>query len=137
MSKDNVLLNIVALSSSTLIEPNSALSTEKQNLLITILGIFEELPNISEYEVWLENSKHTLRMKVNEHSWTNDKNVIKVRYPGGYIGDYTLIVKHAKYGTVADTSQFRIGAKITSVSPLQGSLAGGTLVTVTGEDFDP
>lgn len=125
-------VNINALSSSSLVEPASALSTEKQNLLITILGIFEELSDISQYTVWLENQQHKLRMKVNEHIWKNSKNQIKVRYPGGYIGEYTLIVKHSKYGTVADTSSFRIGAKITSVSPLQGSLAGGTLVTVKG-----
>lgn len=62
-------------------------------------------------------------MKVNEHAWQNSKNVLKVRYPGGFIGEYTLIVKHEKYGTVADTSKFRIGAKITSISPKEGSLA--------------
>lgn len=75
-------------------------------------------------------------MKVNSHSYTGGNNVITVRFPGGFMGDYELIVQHDDYGTLESSATFRIGAKVTAVSPKTGSAGGGTLVTVTGEDFD-
>ncbi len=76
-------------------------------------------------------------MKVNSHAYTNNKNVITARYPGGYIGDYMLLVSHDTYGMLENSATFRVGARVSSVSPLRGSTAGGTLITVTGTDFDP
>ncbi len=136
-SVDTVDVNVLALSPRAYVQPASSRSTEKQNLLITINGITEQLGDISQYAVHLQNEAHTLHMKVNEYLWTNSKNQIKVRFPGGYLGDYTLHVSHTKYGKLEQATPFRIGATITSILPREGSLAGGTLITVTGTDFDP
>ena len=48
------------------------------------------------------------------------------------MGTYKLLVQHDDFGTLESNAAFRIGAKITSVSPKTGSVAGGTLITVTG-----
>ena len=63
--------------------------------------------------------------------------MITVRYPGGFSGTYNLLVSHTDYGTLEQSAVFRVGALISSVSPKTGSTGGGTLITVTVEDFDP
>ena len=138
LSQNQVDVNVIALSPRALVLPESERSTFKRNLDITITGITETLSNINDYSVRIENAEHKIRMKVNEHKMTPDgKNQIRVRYPGGFIGDYMLTVNHTKYGTLERRTPFRVGATVESISVDRGSLAGGMLVTVTGKDFDP
>ena len=61
---------------------------------------------------------------------------IEVMFGGAWSGDYEINVRHKVYGLI-DTSGiiFTVGAYMTSISPDSGSRLGGTLVTITGENF--
>lgn len=65
-----------------------------------------------------------------------------VRFPGARIGNYDLVVYRIGWGISKPTTKvtdddFEVSIKMTGVSPLEGSIGGGTLITITGENFDP
>ena len=44
-------------------------------------------------------------------------------------------LSHADHGILTNDQAFNVGAKITAITPNEGSLAGGTTITITGENF--
>ena len=58
---------------------------------------------------------------------------------GGFSSDYKIIVARDGYGyskpSVADGDKFTYGIYIDSISPINGSKEGGTILTITGENF--
>lgn len=65
-----------------------------------------------------------------------------VRYPGARVGSYDLVVFRKGWGVsrpaTKDTDDdFDVTIKMTGMSPKEGSIAGGTLITITGSNFDP
>ena len=136
-SADPVTVEVTALSTTATVSPNSARSNEKRDLTIIISGMNTEYNDITKYSASLKNNLYHIRMKVNAHSFSNGNNILTVRYPGGYLGNYQLNVEHDNFGNLERSAAFRVGATITSVSPLSGSVAGGTPVTVSGTDFEP
>jgi len=61
---------------------------------------------------------------------------ITVMFGGAWSGDFSIQLSHSSIGRV-DTGALvlRVGAKVTSISPLTGSIYGGTLLTIEGENF--
>jgi hypothetical protein len=65
-----------------------------------------------------------------------------VKFGGAWSGDYRIDIRHksadgsASYGLI-DTSGlvFKVGAWVDSITPQEGSRFGGTLVTITGQNF--
>jgi len=61
---------------------------------------------------------------------------ILVKFPGARSGNYTIIVKSNDHGII-DTDAFNLTVTglITGFSPSSGSIYGGTIITITGENF--
>lgn len=59
-----------------------------------------------------------------------------MKFQGAVSGDYDLIIKHKDYGLI-DTSglTLKVEASYSAITPLTGSIYGGTLLTITGKNF--
>jgi hypothetical protein len=66
----------------------------------------------------------------------DDLRTLTAMFGGAWSGDYTIDIRHRAYGLV-DTRglTFIVGSNVTSVSPQTGSKYGGTLITITGNNF--
>lgn len=63
-------------------------------------------------------------------------NSLKIKFNGARSGHYHIGLHHAVEGTVAsDELAIHVHSTITSISPTSGSVYGGALVTITGENF--
>lgn len=61
---------------------------------------------------------------------------IKVKFPGAPSGDYYIMLSSKQYGRLnSDLLKLKVHSTITSIFPLSGSMYGGALVTITGENF--
>ena len=134
-SSGGITINGLGSTSAT-VSPTKMNATEKDTLTVTVTGLGEDLSDITKFDVKFISANHVIRMRTFQQSYTLNTNTLKVKYPGGKIGDYTLVVDHDDKGTLSNGSQsFRVGAKITSISAVEGSLNGGTEITITGELF--
>jgi hypothetical protein len=57
-------------------------------------------------------------------------------FGGAYSGEFQVAIRHSQYGLV-DTEDMilTVGASVSSYSPTTGSIYGGTLLTISGENF--
>lgn len=61
---------------------------------------------------------------------------IKVKFPGAESGSYWLSLSSEQYGRLdSDVLQLSVHGTVTGFSPAGGSKYGGTLITITGENF--
>jgi hypothetical protein len=66
----------------------------------------------------------------------NDLFTLTVKFNGAPSGDYSILLRSATYGRInTEEIYLDVHATILSVSPTIGSIYGGTLVTITGENF--
>ena len=79
-------------------------ATEKGTLTVTVTGLGEDLTDTTKFDVKLVSANHVVRMRTFEQSYSSSTNTLKVKYPGGKIGDYTLVVDHVDKGTLSDGS---------------------------------
>ena len=57
-------------------------------------------------------------------------------FGGAYSGNYIVHVRHAQDGLISTAgTPFVVGSTVTSVSPMSGSIYGGTLLTIQGTNF--
>ena len=70
---------------------------------------------------------------------SSDPDVIWAYLGGGQSGDYKLSVSRTGYGQSKPATDgadaFSYVVKVNSISPAAGSSAGGTILTITGENF--
>lgn len=94
----------------------------KADLSVTLVGV--------DHPEWVEP------LNIVEISNTANAKYIKVMYGGAYSGNYSIVVNSAQYGNFDTTGLFfqAIGT-VTSWSPVQGSVHGGTLITINGYNF--
>ena len=65
------------------------------------------------------------------------ENTLTVQFPGSVSGYYMLYVIHQRYGFISTINeQLHVGPVISGVSTLEGSLYGGTRVTISGTNFE-
>ena len=61
---------------------------------------------------------------------------IKVKFGGAVSGNYHISVWSKQYGKITMTNlALVVGSSVTNITPLIGSMYGGTLVTITGINF--
>lgn len=61
---------------------------------------------------------------------------IKVKFPGAESGLYLIKLSSVQHGNIqSDLLTLSVHGTVTGVSPQSGSIYGGTLVTITGENF--
>ena len=102
-SSGGITINGLGSTSAT-VSPTKMNATEKDNLTVTITGLGEDLSDITKFDVKLVSVNYVIRMRTFQQSYTSNTNTLKVKYPGGKIGDYTLVVDHDDKGTLSDGS---------------------------------
>ena len=61
---------------------------------------------------------------------------LTVMFGGAYSGEFQVHIRHRQYGLVDTEGMIlTVGAWVTSYSPAVGSIYGGTLLTITGQNF--
>jgi IPT/TIG domain len=61
---------------------------------------------------------------------------LTVMFGGALSGNYDVSIRHANFGLLKTTGLIlNVGATVTSISPLTGSIYGGTTLTITGTNF--
>lgn len=96
--------------------------------------------NANDLSVWLHNETagYVYQLNVIEVADTE----LKVRIPGGEShGTYRVLVTREGLGDAipnpVDANVFSYRISINSISPTTGSINGGTILTITGENFSP
>ena len=109
---------------------------------INCAGVGEDLSarDLRKFHVYLQNQRNNerVRMKTRECNYdpTTGDNTLKVWYPGCTSGKWKLFVEHDDFGELSESEdEIDVGPEIHSVSPLEGSLYGGTPLTINGKDF--
>lgn len=66
----------------------------------------------------------------------NTAKTITVMFGGAYSGKYNVLIRHAQEGLVNTSSVvLDVSGSVDSISPLTGSIYGGTLLTIKGSNF--
>jgi hypothetical protein len=73
---------------------------------------------------------------MNVVSANNDDKTLSCMFGGAESGEFQISIRHYSYGLV-DTSGMLldVSASVSNISPKVGSIYGGTLVTITGQNF--
>ena len=129
-------LEITASTPQGTVAPASAAMNLKQDLVITITGIAKDLSgDITKFAAMLDGTTD-YPMKVNTVVYQAPNiNTVTVRYPGANQGAYSVKLTHTDEGILTNDQTFNVGAKITAITPNEGSVNGGTTITITGENF--
>ena len=119
----------------TSLSPNNSSPVLKKDLIINGTG-FDTVH--TKFKVWLK----PVSSKGKEYEcWVVSSTTTQItcRLSGGQAGDYLIKVHQAgigysKPGTAGDNA-FKYVIKVTSITPSSGSLEGGTVLTIVGENF--
>ena len=78
----------------------------------------------------------TIIKRMNVIAVDDSAKTIQVMFGGAYSGNYLVHVRHAQDGLISTAgTPFVVGSTVTSVSPMTGSIYGGTILTITGTNF--
>lgn len=131
------------------ITPNSASPILVETLVIQFsesydnAGMDDDIFTVSLYPVDPENTQGNVHIEVTDHNRplnvigqsAADK-TITVKYGGAYSGEYNLIVHSDTHGNILTSGvTFTAKIEVLDFQPRQGSLYGGTLLTITGGHF--
>lgn len=123
--------------------PNSVSPVLKNKIKIQIDTNFPYTLSKDEFSVnatQLSNNTvhiaHSLTKQLNVVEVDDAAKTITVLFGGAYSGKYQIKIRHLVFGLLnTDGIILDVGAYVTSVSPLQGSIYGGTLLTIKGSNF--
>lgn len=123
--------------SAVSVSPRSVSPVLKTDLVITLMADYPEEVRAEDFTVHLvkpddEEFRRELRVK----SVDNSSKTLTVRFAGAPSGEYALALRSKSLGVVDGSSLvLTTEAKVTRIRPKQGSLYGGTLITIDGENF--
>jgi hypothetical protein len=131
------------------ITPNSASPILHETLLIQLSGTYDNTDmatdkfTVSLYPQDPENTYGNVHIEVTDHerflnviAQSEADRTITVKYIGAYSGVYDLRVHSERNGNVLTSSvTFTAKIEVTGFEPRQGSLYGGTLLTISGGHF--
>ena len=107
--------------------------TKKQTLYVKVTAVSHSMTDLTKWDIYLVKGDKTHRMRANT---VTGSSIVGVRYPGTEgTGDHTLKVVYKDIGLLGEAT-VKVGPTITSISPVEGSIAGGTLLTITGTLFE-
>jgi len=127
------------LNAATAIVPPTASPVLKTELELTLHSSFDPTKIVaSKFTVQFidsKDAKNVKYLKVNTVDTTTKK--MKVMFGGAKSGDYIIKIEHTDLGKVdtAAIGTFKVGSTLTSFTPKQGTVFGGTLITITGTNF--
>ena len=117
--------------------PTSASPVLKTELTVTLSQSYPETLVKEDFNCTLfSNDDDTYSRELYIMSVDDAAKTLTIKFPGAVSGSYYLQLASAQHGRIdSDLLQLSVHGTITSVSPLTGSKYGGTLVTITGENF--
>ena len=129
----------VSSSSTTLesISPDNYSPVLKTDLIFVLSADYTGDWNPNNFDIKLvpQDSESTTRT-LNVYKTDSSTRELTVRYGGAYSGVYDITINDASYGEI-DTNglTFEAIGIVSSISPLTGSMYGGTVLTITGYTF--
>jgi len=118
------------------VEPNKASPGEKKFIYITFdNSISKFIKDKNDLIVELRNKSNNQIYNLFIVDILEEGNKIKIRYSGAPLGKYEITVKANENTNFNSNLDFNIHITITSISPNEGSIEGGTLVNIKGENF--
>lgn len=119
--------------------PNSVSPVLKQTLTFVIEDIFSYPMNKEDFEVTVYSATNgAYRKPLRPVSASESPKNLTVMFGGAYSGDYRFIISHKTEGylkTLNPDIALTVGSNVTSVTPMQASTCGGTVLTITGTNF--
>jgi hypothetical protein len=117
--------------------PNRVSPVLKQNLLIQLSSNYSGTVDINDFSVFLINDDDRKALKpLYIVSVDNTAKTLKVKFPGAHSGSYSLRVVSQTYGRIdTDGLKITVIGQVLDYQPKQGSIYGGTTITITGENF--
>jgi len=116
--------------------PSSASPVLKTELTIYLSDTFVDIVKEDFIATLIKDDDADFESTLYVMSADQSNNSIVVKFNGAFSGDYHIQLYSATYGMIAtDELALSVHSTITSVSPLSGSIYGGALVTITGENF--
>lgn len=118
------------------IEPTSASPVLKQDLYINMAGGFPDISaELDQWTVTITNAAGDYTRELYIKSWDDINKRMVTKFNGAPSDIYTVQVEgpmgFVKGGPFTLTTKLQVD----SISPLQGSVLGGTLLTITGAHF--
>lgn len=111
----------------------------KTTLTINVKNTYPTALVASDFTVNLTSNANSSDTKSLYVMSANDTDkTIKVKFGGAKTGLYHLTVSSKQHGRITiDNLNLNVGSNVTSITPLMGSMNGGTLVTINGVNFSP
>jgi hypothetical protein len=134
----SLFLNLASAVKSTLnMSPVTASPVLKTELTIFLAEDYATALNRTDFKAVLHSATNTTYKKeLYVVSVDQDQKSIKLKFNGAPSGDYFIMLKSQQHGRInSDLLLLKVHSTITSVTPQMGSLYGGTLVTIKGENF--
>jgi hypothetical protein len=135
-----IKVNTVKKSAESL-SPTSVSPVLHTPIIITLTAAYTGTLVIADTTVILHGTDKagkatTRKMYITKVDNAAAKKTIQIKFPGAVSGDYTLAVSTKVDGALDSTAlNLKVIGEITGFSPLAGSNAGGTLLTITGRHF--
>jgi hypothetical protein len=122
---------------SVSMEPNSVSPVLKTEITIYLDPNYPNMLDRADFEaVLFSNDNADFKRELFVMSVDEAEKSIKVKFPGAKSGSYWIQLSATQHGRIdSDLLQLSVHGTVTSVSPLTGSKYGGTLITITGENF--
>jgi hypothetical protein len=119
------------------LSPNSASPVLKTPIVIQLDPAFPYELKPEEFTVNATSTTDESYIRyLNVLSVDNDAKSIRAMFGGAYSGMFQMSIRHSKYGLLdTDGMILDVSSKVTGVSPLVGSIYGGTLITIEGSNF--
>lgn len=119
------------------LNPQSVSPVLKSNVSITLEPDFPYTLDKSDFSVnatSVTNSSYVRYLNVIDVD--EDTKTLITKFGGAYSGDFQILIRHKNYGVISTAGLIlTVGSTVTSFSPTQGSIYGGTLLTINGENF--
>jgi len=120
-----------------LVTPSSANPTLKTKINITLESDFPYTLDKNDFSVNATNiSNPTYFRQMNVIGVDDSTKTLTCMFGGAWSGLYQLSLRHKEFGLLETVGiTLTVGSNVTAVSPNTGSIYGGTLITITGNNF--
>jgi hypothetical protein len=117
--------------------PDSANPTLKTKINITLEADFPYTLDKAHFSVNATNiSNPTYFRQMNVIAVDEDTKTITCMFGGAWSGLYQISIRHKEFGLLETVGlHLIVGSNVTNVTPNLGSKYGGTLITITGNNF--
>ena len=119
-------------------DPTSASPVLQTNIDFTLSSDFPMTLTADNVEVWIKSKTNaTAPIKFLRVVSVDDATkTITTKFGGAHSDTYDINIRHNQYGLVDMSAHtLTVGSSVTSMSPAVGSVYGGTLLTINGNNF--